>query len=120
MPKEDFFAKHQSAGHRVAVSPIDGLPKLFMRKLSHGEYSLCLAKRETFEGKKGYALDYAICCVVACVDEGGKPYFTKDDLGSLQLLGQDGILPFAEAFNEANGMNEGPKDPGPAESDAAA
>lgn len=120
MSKEAFFAKFQSSGNQVAVAKIDGLPKLFMRKLSHGEYSMCLTKRETFEGKKGYALDYAVCCVVACVDETGKPYFTKDDLGSLQLLGQDGILPFVEAFNEANGMTEGPKDAGPVEiADAA-
>jgi hypothetical protein len=97
-----------------------GLPNLFMRRLSHGEYTKCLAEFETFDGKKRLGLDYAVACVVACVDEAGKPYFTKDDLASLQLLDKVGIEPFAAAFNAANGMNDDPKATGPGENEAVA
>lgn len=120
MSKEAFLARHQSAGHSEPVKDIDGLPKLRMRRLSHGEYTKCLAEFETFEGKKRLGLDYAVATVIACVDENGTPYFTKDDLASLQLLDKDGIEPFAAAFNAANGMNDDPKATGPGESEAAA
>lgn len=120
MSKEAFLARHQSAGHSEPVRPVEGLPKLFMRRLSHGEYTKCLAEFETFDGKKRLGLDFAVACVVACVDEDGKPFFTKDDLGGLQLLDKDGIEPFAAAFNAANGMNDDPKATGPGDKEAAA
>lgn len=107
MSKSAFFARHQSSGHSEKVEGVDGLPELFMRKLSHGEYSDCLAEKTRFDGKKGFIVDYAVACVVACVDKDGKTFFTRDDLGDLQLLGQEGITPFVTAFNKANGLGDG-------------
>lgn len=107
--KAEFLKKHQSSGNQVPVEKTDGLPDLFMRKLSHGEYSDCLTEKTRFGGKKAFVIDYAVACIIACVDKDGKPFFTRDDHADLMLLGQEAITPFVMAFNKANGLGDDEK-----------
>ena len=109
MTKDEFLSSHASTGHKEPVDSISGLPPLFMRRLSPGEYSQCLVDRKRPDGTKYPAVDGAIACVLACVDEKDNVFFTSNDIAKLNALSVTAIDPFLRAFHAANNTEQDAK-----------
>lgn len=110
MSKADYFAKNK-AGKLVPVEKIEGLPELFARQLSHGEYSSCLETYVQPSGKKDFRVNYAAASLLSIVVKSGQPFFNEDDRADLQAMSAEGMQPFIAAFNKANGLVKDEEEP---------
>lgn len=103
MTKAEYFAKHK-AGKRMPVDPIEGLPPLFAKKMTAGEFSDCLDPKK-LNGKDDFVLNYAKAALISVVTDDGTPFFEEKDVPDLENMDLDGMGPLSKAINAANGLN---------------